>query len=148
MQFIKFVILPITIVIVAACSPDRQIAQPTLEPTETETVQLEAVYQTLSIDELTSIVDNDPDHYTIVNVHIPYAGEITQTDANVAFNDIDALTSTLPDKDAPIILYCRSGNMSETATRELVALGYTIVYDVPGGMNAWQSSGRELEFTE
>ncbi len=148
MQFIKFVILPIIIVVVAACSPDQQIAQPTLESTETETVQLEAVYQTLSIDELTSIVDNKADEYTIVNVHIPYAGEIKQTDANIAYNDIDALTSAFPGKDAPIILYCRSGNMSESATRELVALGYTNIYDVPGGMNAWQSSGRELEFTE
>jgi len=148
MTFFKFVVLSIIMVVVVACSPDQQAVQPTSESTDTETIQLEAVYQTLSIDELTTIVDNKADDYTIINVHIPYAGEIQETDANVAFNDIDALTSTLPDKDAPIILYCRSGNMSETATRELVALGYTNIYDVPGGMNAWQSSGRELEFTE
>ena len=148
MIVIKYVILSIIMIVVAACSPNQEAQQPTSEPSNTETIPSEAVYQTLSIDELTTIVDNEPDRYTILNVHIPYTGEIQETDANVAFNDIDALTSTLPDKDAPIILYCRSGNMSETATRELVALGYTNIYDVPGGMNAWQSSGRELEFTE
>jgi rhodanese-related sulfurtransferase len=148
MTFIKFVVLSVIMVVVAACSPDQLAVQPTSEFSDAETLQLEAVYQTLSIDELITIVDNKADGYTIVNVHIPYAGEIQETVANTAFNDIDALTSTLPDKDAPIILYRRSGNMSETATRELVALGYTNVYDVPGGMNAWQSSGRELEFLE
>ena len=52
--------------------------------------------------------------------------------------------SILPDKDAPIVLYCRSGSMSEQASRELIERGYTQVYDVPGGMNAWRSSGRDL----
>lgn len=148
MTLIKFVALSMIVIVVAACSPDQQAVEPTSESSDIETTQSEAVYQTLSIDEFTTIVDNESDQYTIVNVHIPYTGEIQATDANVAFNDIDALTSALPDKDAPIILYCRSGNMSEQATRELVELGYTNIYDVPGGMNAWQSNGRELEFLE
>jgi rhodanese-related sulfurtransferase len=50
----------------------------------------------------------------------------------------------LPDKDAPIILYCRSGRMSEGASRALLDLGYTQVWDVPGGMIAWERGGREL----
>lgn len=42
----------------------------------------------------------------------------------------------LPDKDALIILYCRSGNRSATATRELADLGYSRVYDL-GGIIDW-----------
>jgi len=34
--------------------------------------------------------------------------------------------------------------MSEEASRALIELGYTQVWDVPGGMNAWQASGFEL----
>lgn len=98
----------------------------------------------MSIDELADIMADDDRTYAVVNVHIPYEGEIEGTNANIAFNDIDALTEALPDKNAPIVLYCRSGNMSEQATRNLVELGYTQVYDVPGGMNAWQSSERSL----
>jgi rhodanese-related sulfurtransferase len=98
----------------------------------------------MSIDELAGVMADTDSVFTVVNVHIPYEGEIEGTDYNVAYNDIDALTTALPDKDAPIILYCRSGNMSEQAAHDLVELGYTQIYDVPGGMNAWQSSGRTL----
>ncbi len=42
----------------------------------------------------------------------------------------------LPDKDALILVYCRSGNRSEIAAKELVKLGYTKVYDF-GGINDW-----------
>ena len=87
---------------------------------------------------------NQSDAYTVINVHIPYAGEIEGTDANISYNDLDALTMALPDNDAPIIVYCRSGSMSQQATENLISAGYTQVYDVPGGMNAWQSSGRQL----
>ena len=77
-------------------------------------------------------------------MHIPYAGEVPNTDANVPYNDLDALMAALPDKDAPIVLYCRSGNMSQQASEALLAEGYTQVWDVPGGMNAWQGINREL----
>jgi rhodanese-related sulfurtransferase len=103
-----------------------------------------AVYHTMRIDNLAEVMADTERAYTVVNVHIPYAGEIDGTDHNIAFNDIDTLTSALPDKNAPIILYCRSGNMSEQAAHDLVERGYTQVYDVPGGMVAWQSSGRPL----
>lgn len=50
-------------------------------------------------------------------------------------NEIAERASTeLPDKDADIFLYCRSGNRSETAAKKLVELGYTNVYDF-GGIN-------------
>lgn len=128
-------------IFVSACSPTSDENEPTMVQITQETT---ASYRTMSIDELADIMADDDRSYTVVNVHIPYQGEIEDTDANIAFNDIDALTEALPDKNAPIVLYCRSGNMSEQATRDLVELGYTQVYDVPGGMNAWQSSGRSL----
>ena len=50
----------------------------------------------------------------------------------------------LPAKDAPIVIYCRSGNMSAQAATELVGAGYTQVYELDGGTNAWQSAGYTL----
>ena len=43
--------------------------------------------------------------------------------------------SKLPDKEAKIVVYCRSGARSSVAARKLVTLGYTNVYDLGGIMN-------------
>ncbi|MBZ0299746.1 MAG: rhodanese-like domain-containing protein [Anaerolineae bacterium] len=124
----------------AACTTT---GTPTAIPTSQNSSE-PAVAHTLSIDEFAAVLENEPDTYTIVNVHIPYEGEIDGTDLKIAYNDLNALAAALPDKDAPIILYCRSGNMSAQATQALVERGYNQVYDVPGGMVAWQTSGREI----
>ena len=39
-------------------------------------------------------------------------------------------------KDAMVLVYCRSGNRSKTASAKLVALGYSNVYEF-GGINTW-----------
>ena len=43
----------------------------------------------------------------------------------------------LQDKNAKIIVYCRSGSRSLTACNILVSLGYTNVYNMLGGINGW-----------
>ncbi|MDH4144213.1 MAG: rhodanese-like domain-containing protein [Acidimicrobiia bacterium] len=49
------------------------------------------------------------------------------------------------DRDAPYVLYCRSGNRSGQ-TRELMAqLGFREVYDVAGGIVAWKADGLPVE---
>lgn len=45
--------------------------------------------------------------------------------------------SKLPHKDAVILVYCRSGNRSAVAAKELADMGYTAVYDF-GGINDWR----------
>ncbi|HQQ40044.1 MAG TPA: rhodanese-like domain-containing protein [Clostridia bacterium] len=42
----------------------------------------------------------------------------------------------LPDLNAEILIYCRSGNRSAQAAKKLVAQGYTNVYDF-GGIIDW-----------
>jgi len=43
--------------------------------------------------------------------------------------------SKLPDKNKKILVYCRSGNRSESAARLLIDMGYTDVYDFGGIIN-------------
>lgn len=84
------------------------------------------------------------DDAIVLNVHLPYEGHIEGTDAFIPFDEI--ASSPLPDDlNQPIALYCRSGNMSATAARTLVEMGYTDVVDLEGGMNAWVETGRPLE---
>ena len=42
----------------------------------------------------------------------------------------------LSNKDSKILVYCRSGNRSATASKQLIKMGYTNVYDF-GGILSW-----------
>lgn len=141
-KLIRMFIAAVVLMTLAACQPGSNSGE---EGTTTLPEQVvTGVYQTLTIDAFADTLANRQDDYAIINVHIPYAGEVDGTDASIPYNDIESLTAALPDKNALIILYCRSGNMSEQASYALLERGYTRVWDVPGGMNAWQESGREL----
>ncbi|MBI2848160.1 MAG: rhodanese-like domain-containing protein [Chloroflexi bacterium] len=83
--------------------------------------------------------------FLLVNVHIPYAGEIPQTDLFVPYNEIEANLAEFPaDKNAKVVVYCRSGSMSAIASAALVKQGYTNVWNVQGGMAAWEKEGNRL----
>lgn len=62
--------------------------------------------------------------------HIP--GAILIPNETIA----DKMPGLLPDLDAEILIYCRSGNRSAQAARKLIQIGYTNVYDF-GGINSW-----------
>ena len=48
----------------------------------------------------------------------------------------DTAAAVIPEKDTVVLVYCRSGNRSKTASQALVDLGYTEVYEF-GGINTW-----------
>jgi phage shock protein E len=48
------------------------------------------------------------------------------------------------DKNATYAVYCRSGNRSGTALEQMTAAGFTHVYDLAGGIGAWQNMGRPM----
>ncbi len=83
---------------------------------------------------------------TLVNTHIPFQGKLPRTDLAVPYNEIGKRVDELPeDKDAKIALYCLGGSMSADAAETLVGLGYTNVWDLEGGMEAWEEAGLPLE---
>jgi rhodanese-related sulfurtransferase len=83
--------------------------------------------------------------FPLINVHVPYEGEIEGTDLFLPFDQVGANVARLPtDKSAKVVLYCRSGHMSAIAARALVGLGYTDVWNVDGGMIAWIRAGHPV----
>jgi len=55
------------------------------------------------------------------------------------------IEAAVPDRDAPVVLYCAGGVRSLFAAQSLEQLGYTNVASMSGGFQAWKSSGLPWE---
>lgn len=132
----RIALLILSVIILAGCQP---------QPVSGETISVAGgSYQNVTAKELNSMLKSKD--FVFINVHIPFAGNIAGTDLSIAYDQIEQNLSQLPvDKNAKIVLYCRSGRMSAIASEELVALGYTNIWNLDGGMDAWVQAGYPLE---
>jgi rhodanese-related sulfurtransferase len=129
-------ILFILTILLVACQP-KAIAGETVSVTD-------GSYQNVTPTELHTMLKNKD--FMLINVHIPFAGNIPDTDLSIPYNEIQQNLAQLPtDKSAKIVLYCSSGRMSEIAAEELVSLGHINIWNLQGGMLDWQKAGFELE---
>ena len=99
---------------------------------------VKAEYHKISQDEAKKRMD---EHENIVIVDVRQENEYKEghiKDAVLVPLDTigDEKPEALPDLNQEILVYCRSGKRSEQASRKLVALGYTNIYDF-GGINTW-----------
>ena len=115
-----------------------QFSLTNLGTTATGTVAL------LSPSEFEKVIQNES--IFLLNVHTPFQGEINGTDEIIEdWENIEKYMDKLPkDTSVPIAVYCRSGRMSEAVAEDLKAMGYQNIYDLDGGMNAWEESGRKI----
>ena len=101
-------------------------------------------YQNISLDQFVKMLEQKD--FILINVHIPYQGEIPGTDLLIPFNQVDQHRYELPkDKDKKIVVYCMTGPMGYYAADKLTAMGYDRVIHFERGMMAWSHSGRQLE---
>ncbi|HIG03824.1 MAG TPA: rhodanese-like domain-containing protein [Candidatus Poseidoniales archaeon] len=64
----------------------------------------------------------------------------------IPHDQIDERSDELPeDIDAPIYVYCRSGNRSQTASQSLIDLGYSNIKELKTGINGWVEAGFATE---
>jgi len=117
-----------------SCVAVPNISTPSISPSN----------QMISVTELQDLMNKE--EFTLVNVHIPLEGNIAGTDAMIPYDEIENHLDQLPaDKNAKIVIYCLSGSMSRVAMQTLIHLGYTNVFDLENGYNAWVAHGLPLK---
>lgn len=138
-----FIMLCILALILTACA-SATTRQPTVEVVGEKVVVEGGSYMDVSVAELQTMLANKD--FTFINVHIPFEGNIAGTDLSIAYDQIDQHLDQLPaDKNAKIVLYCRSGRMSAIAAETLIGLGYTNLWNLAGGMVAWEQADLKID---
>lgn len=83
--------------------------------------------------------------HLLVDVRTPeeFAGGHIPGAINISLQSLPQRMKELP-QDQPIVVYCRSGSRSATATQLLTRAGYTDLYDL-GGIIAWNAQRLPIE---
>ncbi len=71
--------------------------------------------------------------------HLPGAIHLSK---GIIERDIE---TTIPDRSAPIVLYCGGGFRSVLVAENLQRMGYTNVLSMDGGWRGWVESGNPVE---
>ena len=101
-------------------------------------------YRVVTVQELQTMLEKKD--FTMVNVHIPFQGNITQTDLHLAYDVIEQNLNQLPqEKDAKILVYCLTSGMAKKAIATLLNQGYTNLWMLDGGTTSWEEAGLSLE---
>ncbi|MBQ8797251.1 MAG: rhodanese-like domain-containing protein [Oscillospiraceae bacterium] len=131
----KLSMLLVAAFLLAGCS--NGVAEQTTQPTQTTETTREA-YMNITQEEAKKLMDSEQD-YIILDVrtqtefdekHIPGAILIPHDEIE------ERAEKELTDKGQLILVYCRSGNRSKTASEALEKLGYTYIREF-GGINDW-----------
>jgi rhodanese-related sulfurtransferase len=130
--------------ITAACARDQGEEPASSQTSSAPVEEGGTAFEDITVEQLRQmLVDADP---FLVNVHIPFEGDIPGTDQSIRFDEIAEHLDLLPEaRDAQIVLYCRSGRMSTEAATTLASLGYTDVSNLNGGFRAWDAAGYAIE---
>ncbi len=132
---ISQIIVVMLAVLVASCS--NNVLNKNLQETRLIT---SSNYKNMTVDELNAQLKNKD--FALIDVHIPEQKHINGTDSFIPYDDIENQLDKLPsDKNSKIVLYCRSGRMSQIAAEKLAEKGYTNVYNVVGGIAEWVKEG-------
>ncbi len=83
----------------------------------------------------------------LVDVRTPkeHADGHVKGSQNINFFDADFIEQMSKfDKDKELYIYCRSGNRSGKAAKQLEAAGFNKIFDLQGGMKNWNKNNLEV----
>ena len=128
-------LLPVILLGMTACV---SVDPSSVAESAAQTESAAAVYHKLSQTDAKAIMDSG-EPYTLVDVRtqLEYDGGHIRGAILIPVSEIgDKAPGELPDKNALIMVYCRTGVRSKSAAVTLLSLGYTNVWDI-GGITTW-----------
>jgi rhodanese-related sulfurtransferase len=104
--------------------------------------------QLTPVDEVSEIVENPPEDLVILDIRTPEefaAGHIAGA-INIDYyaGDFEQRLGAL-DLDVPYVMYCNSGNRSSNALPLMDSIGFSEVYELDGGIQAWFGAGLPVQ---
>ncbi|WP_457621467.1 rhodanese-like domain-containing protein [Persephonella sp.] len=102
-------------------------------------------FQNLDPKSAYSLIEKEKDNVFILDVRTPQEykeGHIPDSNL-IPLDSLPNQIDKIP-RDKKIIVYCRSGMRSASASRFLSSLGYD-VYNIAGGINAWKKERLPVE---
>lgn len=126
-QTVALLILSSFVALVGACGTDE-----------------EAGVRVVSTESAHDLFENPPADLVVLDVRTPEEFAEAHLEGAILIDiyepDFEARVAEL-DRDVPYLLYCRSGNRSQTARDIMDDLGFSDVSDIDGGISAWISDG-------
>lgn len=120
-----------------ACSPQATEAVDAAAPTEEKAEAIEIIHNTAE-----EFESNMQGEYLLLDVRTQGEYDEGHIEGSTLI-PVDELESRLSEieeyKDKPILVYCRSGNRSVTASNILINNEFTKVHNLLGGIGAWNS---------
>lgn len=93
----------------------------------------------ISVQELKQKIDNKED-FQLIDVRETFEYETSNLNGlNIPLGGL-LIEADKVSKDKPVIMQCRSGKRSAAAVMQLEAQGYTNLYNLKGGILAWQEA--------
>lgn len=140
--------LLLVVIALAACGGDDE---PALASQNSQAANnAPATYTTLTVQQAHEQASADQ-NAIIVDVREPGEWTATGVPQGATLIPLGTVTSArsgeiggLP-KDQPIYIICNSGNRSRVAAEHLINLGYSAVYNIDGGIQAWLRAGLPVE---
>ena len=133
----KLSILLLAVLLLAGCGKETTAEQTTESAQTTESTAREA-YMNITAEEAKKLMDTEKDYIILdVRTQSEYEEKYIPGAILIPYTEIEEQAAEkLPNKDQLILVYCRSGNRSKTASEALEKLGYTYIREF-GGINDW-----------
>lgn len=100
------------------------------------------------VDEVQTIVETPPEGLVILDIRTPeeFAAGRIEGAINVDYYaaDFEQQLGEL-DLDVPYVMYCNSGNRSSNALPLMDSIGFSEVYELDGGIQAWFGAGLPID---